>query len=132
MPQRKKPSPATKEDPDYVLAYSTDPFPSKRCGQCLRAAADCICPRAQGAAPTNKPAAARIEKKGRGGKSVTVIYKLPPNGGYLEALCKFLKSSMGTGGTHYLSAGEGVIEIQGEREQEALELVKRFNSKQKR
>lgn len=132
MPQRKKPSPTRNNDPEYALAYSTDPIPEKRCGQCLRPVPECVCPRAQGAAPANKPPAARLEKKGRGGKAVTVIYRLPPNGSYLEALCKFLKSSLGTGGTHYLSAGEGIIEIQGERLSEVLELVKRFDSKQKR
>jgi len=131
MPQRKKPAPSKPHDPEYALAYSTDPVPQKRCGQCLRPLPECVCPRAQGAAPPNKPAAVRLEKKGRGGKSVTVLYRLPPNASYLEALCKFLKSSLGTGGTHYLSSGEGIIEIQGERQSEVLELVKKFDAKKK-
>jgi len=131
MPKKKKPAISAAHDPDYVLAYSTDPIPQKRCSQCQRPLPECVCPRVQGAAPNDKPPAVRLEKKGRGGKSVTVIYRLPPNASYLEALCKFLKSSLGTGGTHYLSAGEGIIEIQGERQNGMLELVKKFDNKQK-
>ena len=52
----------------------------------------------------------RMEKKGRGGKVVTVVYDLPNNAGFLKDLVQELKRACGTGGT----AGEGVIEIQGD------------------
>lgn len=69
---------------------------------------------------------ARIEKKGRGGKSVTVLCRLPAYDQYLKELCKFLKQSLGSGGTHYIENGEGVIELQGEWREEAPALAKKF------
>ena len=33
----------------------------------------------------------RMEKKGRGGKTVTVVYGLPRNAAFLKALCQELK-----------------------------------------
>lgn len=52
----------------------------------------------------------RIEKKGRGGKIVTVLYGLPENPDFLEGLAKDLKKSLGTGG----SVVGATIELQGE------------------
>lgn len=52
----------------------------------------------------------RTEKKGRGGKSVTVIYQLPDNPTYFKKLSKRLKSRCATGGSY---KGDS-IEIQGE------------------
>lgn len=54
----------------------------------------------------------RIEKGGRGGKTVTVIDRLPKHATFLEALCKELKSKCGAGGTF---SKDGVIEIQGDK-----------------
>ena len=55
----------------------------------------------------------RIEKGGRGGKTVTVIDQLPKHQTFLQQLCKELKSKCGSGGT--FSAADGVIEIQGDK-----------------
>ena len=52
----------------------------------------------------------RIEKKGRGGKTVTVVYGLPQNEAFLKALGQELKRACGVGG----SVAEGAIELQGE------------------
>lgn len=52
----------------------------------------------------------RLEKKGRGGKTVTVLDGLPRNSDFLEGLGKELKKLLGTGGT----AGETLIELQGD------------------
>jgi len=52
----------------------------------------------------------RLEKSGRGGKTVTAIYDLPADDGANEALCKALKTRCGTGGT----LKDRVIEIQGD------------------
>lgn len=52
----------------------------------------------------------RIEKAGRGGKSVTVVDELPRNRDLVAALAAELKKSLGTGGT----AGETRVEIQGD------------------
>jgi translation initiation factor 1 len=64
---------------------------------------------------TNWVAVFRIEKGGRGGKTVTVIDQLPKHATFLEALCKELKSKCGAGGTYSLDGKEGLIEIQGDK-----------------
>lgn len=57
----------------------------------------------------------RIEKGGRGGKTVTVLDQLPRHETFLAALCKELKSKCGSGGTFAITGGHGVIEIQGDK-----------------
>lgn len=57
----------------------------------------------------------RIEKGGRGGKTVTVIDQLPKQEIFLRDLCKELKAKCGTGGTYSLEGKEGLIEIQGDK-----------------
>jgi len=52
----------------------------------------------------------RMEKKGRGGKTVTVIYGLPNNDQFLEDLCSDLKKACGCGG----STTEDGVELQGD------------------
>lgn len=64
---------------------------------------------------TNWVAVFRIEKGGRGGKTVTVIDQLPKLEVFLEALCKELKSKCGSGGTYSMAGKEGLIEIQGDK-----------------
>ncbi len=51
-----------------------------------------------------------MEKAGRGGKTVTVVYGLPRNDAFLKDLAKDLKRACGTGGT---ATDEGV-ELQGD------------------
>lgn len=57
----------------------------------------------------------RLEKSGRGGKTVTVIDGLPKFELFLKDLTKELKSKCGTGGTYLLDGRDGVIEIQGDK-----------------
>lgn len=57
----------------------------------------------------------RLEKSGRGGKTVTVIDQLPKQEIFLRDLCKELKNKCGTGGTYSLEGKEGLIEIQGDK-----------------
>jgi translation initiation factor 1 len=52
----------------------------------------------------------RVEKSGRSGKTVTVVYDLPRNAAFLKQLAQELKRICGTGGT----AGDGVVELQGD------------------
>lgn len=65
--------------------------------------------------PSNEPPPTRIvpklrvEKKGRGGKTVTVVYDLPRNDAFLKELGARLKRECGTGG----AVTEGGIELQG-------------------
>jgi translation initiation factor 1 len=51
-----------------------------------------------------------MEKKGRGGKTVTVVAGLPRNAAFLSALCHELKRACGTGGT----VSDDSIELQGD------------------
>lgn len=71
--------------------------------------------------PANYCLKLRIEKKGRGGKTVSVIDELPNNPKYFKDLLKELKRYCGTGGT---LKGQ-TIEMQGEQ----LEKVRQFLTK---
>lgn len=57
----------------------------------------------------------RIEKQGRGGKTVTVIDRLPKSELFLKDLTKKLKNRCGAGGTYLMDGKDGVIEIQGDK-----------------
>ena len=61
--------------------------------------------------PTRIVARLRVEKKGRGGKTVTVVSDLPRNDAFLKELGARLKRECGTGGT----VTETGIELQGEK-----------------
>jgi len=60
-----------------------------------------------------------MEKTGRGGKTVTVIYGLPRNDAFLKDLAKELKRACGTGGT----ATEDGVELQGDIRERIRELL---------
>lgn len=65
---------------------------------------------AQEAVPARVVAKIRLEKKGRGGKTVSVVYELPRNDAFLKNLCQDLKRACGTGGTVH----DNTIELQGD------------------
>lgn len=60
--------------------------------------------------PTETHVLIRLEKKGRGGKQVTVVYNLPTNNAFCKTLAKELKQKIGCGGVYK----NGQIEIQGD------------------
>jgi len=60
--------------------------------------------------PDRLVAKLRVEKAGRGGKTVTVVFGLPHNDEFLKALSQRLKRACGTGGT---TTDDGV-ELQGD------------------
>lgn len=62
------------------------------------------------AVPVRVVAKLRLEKKGRGGKAVTVIYGLPQNEAFLKDLAGALKRACGTGG----AVVEDGVELQGD------------------
>jgi translation initiation factor 1 len=68
------------------------------CGQPERA---CRCAGAEASelVPARPLAKLRIEKKGRGGKTVTVVFGLPNNTSFLADLSRDLKRACGVGGT---------------------------------
>jgi translation initiation factor 1 len=91
------------------------------CPGCGWPAGDCKCSStfANDPVPVRIVAKLRVEKKGRGGKSVTVVDGLPRNAAFLTALSAELKRTCGTGGTVF----ETGVELQGdlrERVREAL------------
>lgn len=61
----------------------------------------------------------RLEKKGRAGKSVTVVAELPQNQAFLTALAAELKRACGTGGT----VASGAVEIQGDQRERLRPLL---------
>lgn len=69
----------------------------------------------------------RIEKNGRGGKTVTVLDQLPAYEPFLKDLTKELKAKCGVGGSYYSDANKGSIEIQGDKRET---LKKILDSKQ--
>ena len=60
--------------------------------------------------PARVVAKLRVEKAGRGGKSVTVVYDLPRNAAFLKELARELKQACGAGGTVH----DDAIEVQGD------------------
>jgi translation initiation factor 1 len=83
------------------------------CPTCGWPATDCKCSSTLArdeAVPARVPAKLRMEKSGRGGKTVTVVYGLPRNTAFLKELAQELKRVCGTGG----AAGEDYVELQGD------------------
>jgi translation initiation factor 1 len=81
-----------------------------KCGWPLR---DCKCSSQfarEQSVPAKIVAKLRVEKSGRGGKTVTVIYDLPDNQAFLKDLASELKRACGAGG----AVVENSVEIQGD------------------
>lgn len=98
----------TRRDP-VRLVYST--ATGRVCATCGWPSDDCRCSKKEEEKiPPKVVVKLRLEKKGRGGKSVTVLDGLPRNSDFLEGLAKDLKRALGTGG----SVVDGTIELQGE------------------
>lgn len=92
------------------LVYSSES--GKTCPRCGWPVRDCRCgARPDEPVPAKVVARLRIEKSGRGGKTVTVVDGLPKNRELLKQLAGELKKACGTGGT----TGETHVEIQGDQ-----------------
>ncbi|MEM7769958.1 MAG: translation initiation factor [Cyanobacteria bacterium P01_E01_bin.6] len=70
--------------------------------------------------PNQQDIRIQASRKGRKGKTVTVISGLQVNADTLTALAKKLKAQCGTGGT----VKDGEIEIQGDHTQKLLQLLR--------
>ena len=70
-------------------------------------------------APQRIVAKLRLEKKGRGGKAVTVVYDLPNNEPFLKALSAELKRACGAGG----AVVDGGVELQGDLRERVREML---------
>ena len=81
---------------------------------------DCRCSKAaEEPVPARIACVLRLERKGRGGKTVTVVAGLPRNAAFLASLASELKRACGTGGT----AQEDAVEIQGDQRERLRPLL---------
>lgn len=91
------------------IVYST--AQGRMCPRCGLSAAGCVCGGEKMVPMGDGIVRIRLEKKGRGGKTVTVVTGVPLDVDGIESLASELKRKLGTGGT----VSDGVIEIQGDR-----------------
>ena len=107
---------------DGRVVYSTGI--GKVCPGCGWPVKDCKCSTKRSgdaAVPNRVVAKLRMEKKGRGGKTVTVVYDLPDNAAFLKELAQELKRTCGTGG----AVAENTIELQGDLRDRVREVLAR-------
>ena len=92
------------------IVYSTEA--GRICPACGWPSADCKCSsrNKSAAVPARLVAKLRIEKAGRGGKTVTVVDGLPQNDAFLKELLQELKRACGCGG----ALRDGGVELQGD------------------
>jgi translation initiation factor 1 len=105
------------------LVYSTDPKLNQKCPKCKELISECTCAKDVDVKGYKFVAKLRIEKQGRGGKTVTVIDCLPKNALFLKELTKALKNKCGSGGTYLMEGRDGVIEIQGDKREQIRTLL---------
>ena len=90
------------------------------CPTCRHPLAACQCAALQSATKASGKVQVRLETKGRGGKSVTVVRGLPLAPAALAELGRQLRAACGSGGT----AKDGLIEVQGEHVERVLALLR--------
>lgn len=109
--------------PSARLVYASQR--GRVCPQCGWPANDCRCASQRPAEDEPVPARIvfklRVERTGRGGKTVTVIDGFPRNAPFAEALAQELKRSCGTGG----ALRDGALELQGDLRDRVRELLTR-------
>lgn len=116
------------------LVWSDDP--KDKCVKCGKLKAECEAngkcnPVEEKKKSYNFVAIFRLEKSGRGGKTVTVIDNLPKQEIFLKDLCKELKNKCGAGGTYLMDGKEGIIEIQGDKRVQIKAIFDQKNFKYK-
>jgi translation initiation factor 1 len=100
------------------LVYSTGA--GETCAKCGWPKYSCACSaRGQETVPAKIVAKLRIEKAGRGGKTVTVVDGLPRNDDFLKALAQELKRACGVGG----AVQESAVEVQGDQRERVREYL---------
>ena len=112
---------SSKDNIRTVYSTATD----GKCPTCGWPQRSCMCSQkraSQDPLPARIVARLRVEKKGRGGKTVTVVYDLPRNDAFLKELGARLKRECGTGG----SVTEAGIELQGEMRDRVRVILQRL------
>lgn len=107
------------------VVYSTDSAVAKRCPRC--GSYPCRCPKPKSLPPEQQTACIRREKKGRGGKTVTVIMELQLTPDDMKALSTKLKKNCGSGG----AVKDDTIEIQGDHREKVAEELQKLGYKTK-
>lgn len=107
------------------LVYSTDPEPQEKPTQTVDLPKN---PAAPFAVQGNQPVRVRLERKGRKGKSVSVVEGVLSPAVGKEALLKHLKNKLGTGG----AVKDGALEIQGDQRERIVELLCELGYKAKK
>lgn len=100
------------------LVYSS--AAGRICPGCGQPERGCKCARQSSAPVPNRPVAKlRVEKTGRSGKTVTVVFGLPQNAAFLKDLAQELKRACGTGG----AVRDDGVELQGDLRDRVRELL---------
>lgn len=89
------------------LVYSTDPAWKENCVECGNSLDECVCGKPKSKTFNNQTAFIKRDRKGRGGKTVTVISNLA---GDMKSLQKELQKKCASGG----ALKKDAIEIQGD------------------
>ncbi len=118
-------SAANKLDASRRLVYSTDPEPEATVAPTHLPANPAAPMRTR---QQNTPVLVMLDRKGRGGKSVSVIKQVMSLPTGKDALLKLLKTKLGTGGT----IKDGDIEIQGDHRDTIVTLLKELGYQVKR
>ena len=110
-----------RKNDDSALVYTTGE--GTICAECGKSETKCICRAIAKAKVAKTDGTVRIarEKKGRGGKTVTVVSGVPLPAGELDKLARSLRKKCGCGGT----VKDGMIELQGDRRDMLVEELTR-------
>lgn len=109
-------------DRNSRLVYSS--AAGRLCAKCGQPERGCRCGEASNEPVPIRPVAKlRMEKAGRGGKTVTVVFGLPRNAAFLKDLAQELKRACGTGG----AVLEDGVELQGDLRDRVREFLVRKN-----
>jgi translation initiation factor 1 len=81
-----------------------------------------------GVRPVQQRVTVRLDRKSRGGKSVTVIDGLLMPQGEMDALLRELKAKLGTGGT----TRDNTLEIQGDHRDALMKVLEKMGFRPKR
>ena len=103
---------------DSRTVYSTES--GRMCPRCGYAVSACRCQKETSRSRGDGIIRIALDRKGRGGKSVTLVTGLSGSDDALKQLAAELKRRCGTGGT----LKDGVIEIQGDHRDTLLELLR--------
>ena len=111
---------------DNNLVYSTSG--GRICPDCKKSIDQCVCVKKNSASFQGKRIRVRRDKKGRRGKTVTIISGIPLNENGLLELASELKRKCGTGG----SVKNDEILIQGDRIEIAIKFLEKKGYSAKR